>query len=140
MYAYYICMCSIHIHVRIKSSLIEFTRRRAAGSPEEKSVGTFMRAFYALWAAAFIFGELLPLPRLVNLQLFRSDAFFCLFGIIFAADFIRLRFEKEEPGGWALGAGLGAYANTPMEKAIRICIIEAVRYISQTIPASYYKY
>ncbi len=43
-------------------------------------------------------------------------------------------------GGWALGAGLGAYANTPMEKAIRICIIEAVRYISQTIPANYYKY
>lgn len=43
-------------------------------------------------------------------------------------------------GNWALGAGLGAYANTPMEKAIRICIIEAVRYISQTIPANYYKY
>jgi curli biogenesis system outer membrane secretion channel CsgG len=43
-------------------------------------------------------------------------------------------------GGWALGGGLGAYANTPMEKAIRVCIIEAVRYISQTIPANYYKY
>ncbi|MDD5730067.1 MAG: CsgG/HfaB family protein [Candidatus Omnitrophica bacterium] len=43
-------------------------------------------------------------------------------------------------GGWALGAGLSGYANTPMEKAIRICIIEAVRYISQTIPANYYKY
>lgn len=43
-------------------------------------------------------------------------------------------------GGWSLGAGLGAYANTPMEKAIRICIIEGVRYISQTIPAGYYKY
>ncbi len=43
-------------------------------------------------------------------------------------------------GGWALGGGLGAYANTPMEKAIRICIIEGVRYISQTIPANYYKY
>lgn len=43
-------------------------------------------------------------------------------------------------GGWALGGGLSAYANTPMEKAIRICIIEAVRYISQTIPADYYKY
>jgi curli biogenesis system outer membrane secretion channel CsgG len=43
-------------------------------------------------------------------------------------------------GGWALGVGLSAYANTPMEKAIRICIIEAVRYISQTIPANYYKY
>jgi curli biogenesis system outer membrane secretion channel CsgG len=43
-------------------------------------------------------------------------------------------------GSWALGGGLGAYANTPMEKAIRVCIIEAVRYISQTIPVNYYKY
>ena len=43
-------------------------------------------------------------------------------------------------GGWGLGAGLSGYANTPMEKAIRICIIEAVRYIAQTIPANYYKY
>jgi len=43
-------------------------------------------------------------------------------------------------GSWALGGGLGAYANTPMEKAIRICIIEGVRYIAQVIPANYYKY
>jgi len=39
-----------------------------------------------------------------------------------------------------LGAGLGGYANTPMEKAIRVCIIEAVRYIAQTVPADYFKY
>jgi curli biogenesis system outer membrane secretion channel CsgG len=43
-------------------------------------------------------------------------------------------------GNWGLGGGLSAYANTPMEKAIRICIIEAVRYIIQAIPANYYKY
>ncbi|MBP7216586.1 MAG: hypothetical protein KBA46_04805 [Candidatus Omnitrophica bacterium] len=43
-------------------------------------------------------------------------------------------------GNWGLGSGLSAYANTPMEKAIRICIIEAVRYISQTISPQYYKY
>jgi len=43
-------------------------------------------------------------------------------------------------GGWALGGGLSMYANTPMEKAIRICIIEAVKYISQNIPVNYYKY
>lgn len=43
-------------------------------------------------------------------------------------------------GSWGLGAGLGAYSNTPMEKAIRICIIEAVRYIAQVVPANYYKY
>jgi curli biogenesis system outer membrane secretion channel CsgG len=39
-----------------------------------------------------------------------------------------------------LGSGLAAYANTPMEKAIRICIIEAVRYISKNLPEGYYKY
>lgn len=39
-----------------------------------------------------------------------------------------------------LGVGLGGYANTPMEKAIRVCIIEAVKYIAQTTPADYFKY
>lgn len=43
-------------------------------------------------------------------------------------------------GGFGLGGGLSMYANTPMEKAIRVCIIESVRYIAQTIPANYYKY
>ena len=43
-------------------------------------------------------------------------------------------------GGFGLGGGLSAYANTPMEKAIRICIIEAVKYISQAISTEYYKY
>lgn len=43
-------------------------------------------------------------------------------------------------GNWGLGGGLSAYANTPMEKAIRICIIETVRYIAGAIPANYYKY
>ena len=43
-------------------------------------------------------------------------------------------------GSWALGGGLSGYANTPMEKAIRVCIVEAVNYISQSVPASYYKY
>lgn len=41
---------------------------------------------------------------------------------------------------WALGEGLAAYAGTPLEKAIRLCLIEAVRYIGQAIPANYYKY
>lgn len=43
-------------------------------------------------------------------------------------------------GRHGLTGGLSAYTNTPMEKAIRICIIEAVRYISQNLPADYYKY
>ena len=43
-------------------------------------------------------------------------------------------------GGWGLGSGLSAYGNTPMEKAIRRCIIDAVKYIAQSTPADYYKY
>lgn len=39
-----------------------------------------------------------------------------------------------------LGAGLGAYSNTPMEKAIRVCIIEAVNYIVGQTPPNYFKY
>lgn len=73
-------------------------------SAEKRNLSAFLRAFYVLWAAAFVFGELLPLPQLVNLQFFRSDAFFCLFGLVFAADLLRGLYEKEEPGGWALGA------------------------------------
>jgi len=43
-------------------------------------------------------------------------------------------------GSWGLGAGLSGYANTPMEEAIRVCIVQAVNYIGQTIPQNYYKY
>lgn len=43
-------------------------------------------------------------------------------------------------GGGALVGGLSAYANTPMEKAIRVCIHEAVRYLSETIPKEFFKY
>ncbi len=44
------------------------------------------------------------------------------------------------PDKIALGSGLSSYANTPMEKAIRIMIAEAVKYVSTAIPGSYYKY
>lgn len=43
-------------------------------------------------------------------------------------------------GGWELDASLAGYANTPMEKAIRICIIEATRYVSKSVPEEYFKY
>lgn len=43
-------------------------------------------------------------------------------------------------GGRGLEAELAVYANTAMEKAIRICIAEAVSYIYKTTPESYYKH
>jgi len=42
-------------------------------------------------------------------------------------------------GSGALGGGLSMYANTPMEKAIRVCIEEAVKYICQAVPPQYYR-
>jgi curli biogenesis system outer membrane secretion channel CsgG len=41
--------------------------------------------------------------------------------------------------GSALNEGLAAYTNTSMGEAINKCIIEAVEYIVQNVPASYYK-
>ena len=39
----------------------------------------------------------------------------------------------------SLNEGLSAYAHTPMEQAIHKCIIDAVRYIVEEVPANYYK-
>jgi len=43
-------------------------------------------------------------------------------------------------GSVVLGAGLSAYKNTPMEKAVRVMIDNAVKSISQLVPESYYRY
>ena len=43
-------------------------------------------------------------------------------------------------GDVGLGAGLSTYANTPMEKAIRISINEAVKYIVTATPPEYFKH
>lgn len=41
---------------------------------------------------------------------------------------------------WPLSNNLAIYANTAMEKAVRRCLVDAVRYIVQNIPAGYYRY
>lgn len=40
---------------------------------------------------------------------------------------------------WKLGSGVDVFTNSPMEKAIRMCMIESMRYITQNIPQKYYK-
>lgn len=40
-------------------------------------------------------------------------------------------------GSSEMAAGLGVYANTPMEKAIRICLNNAIKYIVENVPQSY---
>jgi len=41
-------------------------------------------------------------------------------------------------GGVPIPFGIGMYQNTPMEKAIRVCIVKAVDYIASQTPAQYY--
>jgi len=41
-------------------------------------------------------------------------------------------------GGVPIPLGIGGYKKTPAEKAIRVCIVKAVEYISSQTPASYY--
>ncbi len=43
-------------------------------------------------------------------------------------------------GNVALGGGLGAYKNTPMEKAVRVMLDNAVDAIAKMTPESYYRY
>lgn len=40
-------------------------------------------------------------------------------------------------GGGAMGGGLSSYANTPMEKVIRQCILESIKYITENTPSRY---
>jgi curli biogenesis system outer membrane secretion channel CsgG len=43
-------------------------------------------------------------------------------------------------GSGAMAGGLGAYAKTPMEKAIRTCLYKATKYIAENTPQEYMKY
>jgi len=43
-------------------------------------------------------------------------------------------------GSVALGGGLNMYKNTPMEKAVRVMIENAVKEISKLVPENYYRY
>ncbi len=40
-------------------------------------------------------------------------------------------------GGGAMGGGLSSYSDTPMEKVIRQCILESIKYITQNTPERY---
>ncbi len=43
-------------------------------------------------------------------------------------------------GGGALGGALGGWSKTPTEKALRICIQEAVKFVASKTPQTYYHY
>ena len=43
-------------------------------------------------------------------------------------------------GSGGMGGGLGGFAKTPMEKAIRTCMYNAVKFLTENTPQEYYKY
>ena len=43
-------------------------------------------------------------------------------------------------GGGALGGALGGWSKTPTEKALRVCLQEAVKFIVSKTPAAYYRH
>jgi curli biogenesis system outer membrane secretion channel CsgG len=43
-------------------------------------------------------------------------------------------------GGVVLAGGFGKYKNTPMEKAVRVMLDNAVKEITKSVPADYYRY
>jgi curli biogenesis system outer membrane secretion channel CsgG len=43
-------------------------------------------------------------------------------------------------GSGGMGGGLGGYAKTPMEKAIRTCLYNATKFIAENTPQEYMKY
>jgi len=43
-------------------------------------------------------------------------------------------------GGGALGGALGGWSKTPTEKALRICIQEAVKFVASKTPVTYYRH
>ena len=43
-------------------------------------------------------------------------------------------------GDVGLAGGLGTYAKTPMEKAIRTCLYEAAKYVIDNTPREYFKH
>jgi len=53
---------------------------------------------------------------------------------------VSIKSSAGTPEGWILGGVLSRYSDAPMENAIRSCMVEAVRYIVQAVPANYYKY
>jgi hypothetical protein len=69
-----------------------------------RSIRAFLAAIGAMWLAAWVFGDVLPVPAVVLAQLFRSDAVFCVLGLICAAEYILAALEKPGLGPIALCA------------------------------------
>jgi len=58
-----------------------------------KQIEIFISAIATMWLVAFISGELIYIPRVALLQFFRTDVFLIVFGLIFAAEYIRKMLE-----------------------------------------------
>ena len=93
-----------HIGIFI-AYLMFFLIRGLASMRPAGTVRAFLWAFGAMWLAALVFGEWLPIPQLIALQFFRSDVLFVSLGLIFAAAYLQGLLETKSIRDVAL-AGL----------------------------------
>lgn len=59
------------------------------------TVRSFLFGLFFLWLLAFLFGDILPVRRVILLQFFRSDMFFIAFGCVFAANYISTLISRQ---------------------------------------------
>ena len=71
--------------------------------PTNRVIKSFLGAIAVMWIFAWL-GEVVSWPTLVTAQLFRSDAIFCVLGLVCAADWIAGVLEQPGLGAAALGA------------------------------------
>ncbi|MFA6320291.1 MAG: DUF6798 domain-containing protein [Candidatus Omnitrophota bacterium] len=68
---------------------IIFFRKGFGRCSEKDTVRVFIYTLFAMWLFAALCAEILPVRSFILLQFLRSDVFFIVLGIIFAADYIR---------------------------------------------------
>lgn len=69
-----------------------------------RSIRAFLAAMGVMALAAWVFGEVRPVPVVVLAQLFRGDAVFCVLGLICAAEYILAALEDPGLGPLAISA------------------------------------
>ncbi|TRZ50426.1 MAG: hypothetical protein D4S01_06695 [Dehalococcoidia bacterium] len=71
-----------------------FIRKNIVYCKNRRIIEVFIFTLVNMWVIAFIFGEIIPIRRIILLQFFRSDVFFVSIGLVFAANYIKILLES----------------------------------------------
>ncbi|NLO92404.1 MAG: hypothetical protein GX410_10515, partial [Elusimicrobia bacterium] len=93
-------------------------RRYAGSTPYAAQLKAFMWAFAAMWAAGFVFADLVPVPLVVMAQLFRSDTLFIVFGVLLCSRHIAALLSGNGEDGDYFLAGILLVVLTELEQPV----------------------